>query len=175
REVARWREEAAAHRDLPRGWIVKDVSLIEIARRSPSSTAALKAIRGLNPREAERSGKAIVAAVERGKQSAPIVMDRSPSRTTQLRVRAVAGLADALLKARSDEAGVATEFVATREELEATLADVLAGLPDVSRHALLGGWRQELVGRSILALVRGRIAIKTSDDPPFIQEIELER
>jgi ribonuclease D len=175
REVARWREEAAAQRDLPRGWIVKDVSLIELARRSPASLAALKAVRGLNPREAERSGRAMLAAIERGKRSAPIALDRSPPRSIQLRVRAVAGLADALIKARSDDAGVATEFVATREELEAALADALAGLPDASRHALLGGWRRELVGRSILALVQGRIAIKTIPTPPFIEEIELKR
>src|SRR5579862_3399217 len=43
RELARWREDAAAQRDLPRGWLIKDATLIEIARRSPASVGELKA------------------------------------------------------------------------------------------------------------------------------------
>lgn len=175
KEVARWREEAAAARDLPRGWVVKDVSLVEIARRAPGSLGQLKAIRGINPREAERSGTAILAAVEKGKQADPIAAKKTPSRAVQHRVRALAGLADALIKARADQAGVATEFVATREELEAALVELLSGLSGGAEHALLSGWRQELAGRSILALVQGRIAIAATEDPPYIQEIELNR
>jgi ribonuclease D len=175
KEVARWREEAAADRDLPRGWVVKDVSLIEIARRAPHSVGQLKAIRGINPREAERSGAAILAAVERGKQADPIAAKKAPSRAVQHRVRAMAGLADALIKARADQAGVATEFVATREELEGALVELLSGSSDGTEHALLSGWRHELAGRSILALVQGRIAIAATEDPPYIQEIELNR
>jgi ribonuclease D len=175
KEVARWREEAAAARDLPRGWVVKDVSLVEIARRAPGSLGQLKAIRGINPREAERSGTAILDAVEKGKQADPIAAKKTPSRAVQHRVRALAGLADALIKARADQAGVATEFVATREELEAALVELLSGLSGGAEHALLSGWRHELAGRSILALVQGRIAIAATEDPPYVQEIELNR
>jgi hypothetical protein len=64
--------------------------------------------------------------------------------------------------------------VATRDELEAVLVDVLEGSLEPSDHALLTGWRRELAGRSILALVQGRIAIAAADDPPYIKEIELE-
>jgi ribonuclease D len=174
KEVAKWREEAAARRDLPRGWIVKDVTLVEIARRTPSSLGQLKAVRGLNQREAERSGAAIMAAVERGKRAEPVETKKGPARGIQHRVRALSGIADALIKARSDQAGVATEFVATRDELEAVLVDVLEGSLEPSDHALLTGWRRELAGGSILALVQGRIAIAAADDPPYIKEIELE-
>ncbi|MEA2484996.1 MAG: ribonuclease [Actinomycetota bacterium] len=173
-EVARWREEAAATRDLPRGWIVKDVTLVEIARRAPASLSQLKAIRGLNAREAERSGVAILAAVERGKRAEPITSKKGPSRGIQHRVRALSGIADALIKARSDQAGVAPEFVATRDELESVLVDVIEGSGDGSGHPLLGGWRRDLAGRSILALVQGQIAIAATDKPPYIQEIELQ-
>ncbi|MEA2508411.1 MAG: ribonuclease [Actinomycetota bacterium] len=175
KEVARWREEAASRRDLPRGWIVKDVTLVEIARRAPSTPTQLKAIRGVNAREAERSGGAILAAVERGKRAEPIATKKGPGRSVQHRVRALTGIADALIKARSDQAGVAPEFVATRDELESVLVDVMEGSSDGSGHALLGGWRRELAGRSILALVQGRIAIAATDQPPYIQEIDLQR
>lgn len=175
KEVARWREEAALKRDLPRGWIVKDVTLVEIARRAPASISQLKAVRGLNAREAERSGAEILRAVQRGKQADPIAAKKGPARALLHRVRALAGIADAVIKAKSDQAGVAAEFVATRDELEAVLIDVLSGSPDGSDHALLAGWRRELAGRSILALVQGRTAIAAAEDPPYIREIELNR
>jgi ribonuclease D len=175
KEVAQWREEAAARRDLPRGWIVKDVTLVEIARRAPSSIGQLKSVRGLNPREAERSGPALLAAIERGKRAEPVLTEKGPARGVQHRVRALAGIADAVIKARSDQAGVAAEFVATRDELEAVLVDVLTDSLHVADHALLSGWRRELAGRSILALVQGRIAIAAAENPPYIHEIELER
>jgi ribonuclease D len=55
RELAARREETAVQRDIPRGWVIKDPTLIEIARRAPSTIGALKDIRGLNAKEAERS------------------------------------------------------------------------------------------------------------------------
>ncbi|MDQ3646001.1 MAG: HRDC domain-containing protein, partial [Actinomycetota bacterium] len=107
REIARWREEAASRRDIPRGWVVRDQVLIELARRAPTSAAGVKAIRGVNPKEAERSGKEIVGAIERGKAAPVAAAVASPSRSAQLRARTLAGLADAIVRSRCEHAGVA--------------------------------------------------------------------
>ncbi|MBA2726376.1 MAG: ribonuclease D, partial [Actinobacteria bacterium] len=85
RELAAWREEAAQRRDIPRGWVVKDQSLIEIARKAPTDMGSLKTLRGLAPKEAERSGQEILAAIERGKDSPPYDAPPVPSRSAQAR------------------------------------------------------------------------------------------
>ena len=172
REVARWREEEAARRDIPRGWVLKDPTLIEIARRAPKTTSALKAIRGLNPREAERSSRQILAAVEHGRQN-PIDRAPSPARSVLVRARTLAGIADAVVRARCERAGIASDLVATRTELESLLADVASGRVDESRHRMLTGWRRELAGEAVLALAAGRLAVRCIDRPPYIEEIAL--
>ena len=174
RELALWREETAARRDLPRGWVLKDPTLIELARRCPSNASALRTIRGLNPKEVDRSGGEILAAVERGRKAPKIDLGKSPSRTVQIRARMMAGLADALVRAKCEGAAIATEVVMTRSELEALLADVVSGTPDPSKHRLLQGWRKTLAGDAVVGLVRGEIALKVIDTPPYIQEVEID-
>ena len=174
RELALWREETAARRDLPRGWVLKDPTLIELARRSPSSTSALRSIRGLNPKEVDRSGDEILAAVERGRKAPKVDVPRPPSRAVQMRARMMAGLADALVRAKCEGAHIATEVVMTRAELESLLVDIVSGSPDGSKHRLLQGWRKALAGDAVVALARGEIGLKVIGSPPYIQEVDMD-
>jgi len=66
RELAAWREQEAQKRDRPRGRVLRDDVLLEIARRMPASTQALGALRGFQPSQLERYGDAIVATIQRG-------------------------------------------------------------------------------------------------------------
>jgi ribonuclease D len=174
RELAGWRERTASERDIPRGWLIKDVSLVELARRQPQSLAALKAIRGLNAKEAERSGRALLEAIQAGR-NAPALDGRQPppSRSIQTRARMTAGLADAVVRSRCERAGVATELVVTRAEMEALLSDIFSGRVDESRHRLLRGWRRELAGDYVLALARGEVAVRATDVPPYVEEVPI--
>ncbi|MDP9068649.1 MAG: ribonuclease D [Actinomycetota bacterium] len=174
RELAVWREEAAARRDLPRGWVLKDQTLIELARRTPTSISALRSIRGLNPKEVDRSGDQILAAIDRGRKAPKVEMEKAPSRSIQLRARMIAGLADALVRARCERASIATEVVMTRSELEALLAALLGGRVANGDHRLLQGWRKELAGDAVVGLVRGRMGLRVVDSPPYVQEVELD-
>jgi ribonuclease D len=173
RGLAAWREESAARRDLPRGWIIKDQTLIEIARRMPATQQALKGIRGINAREAERSADQIIEAIERSKKAASPATTPAPPRHAQARARMLSGLADAVVRARCESAEMATELVSTRGELEALLADLFAGSLDPKRHRLLQGWRRELAGDAVVALGEGRIAVRSIDKPPYVEEVEL--
>jgi ribonuclease D len=174
REVARWREETAVRRDLPRGWIVKDPTLVEIARRAPSSLEGLKKIRGINSKEAERSAGEILRALDRGRNAPPIHSEGAPPRGAQIKARMISGLADAIVRSRCEAAGIATELVSTRSELEALLAEVVAGQPKEKRHKLLHGWRRELAGDAVVALAQGRVGVRVTDEPPYVQEIVLD-
>lgn len=174
RELAMWREEAAARRDLPRGWVLKDPTMIELARRAPSSTSALRNIRGLNPKEVDRSADEILSAIERGRHAPKIEFDKAPSKSVQVRARMMAGLADALVRARCERASIATEVVMTRSELEAVLVDVISGSPEDGNHRLLQGWRRELAGEAVIGLARGDIALKAIASPPYIEEVAID-
>ena len=174
RELAAWREEEASRRDIPRGWVVKDPTLIELARRSPTSAGALRDIRGFNSKEAERSGKAILSAVERGREAEPIKTAKAPSRSAQERARMLSGLADAVVRSRCEAAGVATELVVTRSEVEGLLLDMFSGSLDEGRHRVLEGWRRQLVGDAILGLAAGRIAVRVIEEPPYVEEVDLD-
>lgn len=174
RAVARWREETAQKRDIPRGWVIKDPTLVEIARRAPANVDALKRLRGMNASEAERSGREILAAIETGKSGAEIEQARAPSRAAQIRSRMLAGPADAIVRARCEAADIATELVSTRGELEALLVDVTSGVEDLSRHRMMQGWRRTLAGEHVVAFARGDIAIRASESPPYVEEITLE-
>ncbi|HZJ52323.1 MAG TPA: ribonuclease D [Actinomycetota bacterium] len=173
REVAAWRERSASRRDLPRGWVIKDPTLVEIARRAPKDLRGLEAIRGLSPKEAERSQKALLEAIAKGR-SHPIEAERpAPSRVIQRRARLLSSLADAVVRARCEDAGVATELVATRSELESLLSFIVAGSLRENDYRILRGWRRELAGEAVLAVAEGRIAVRSSDLPPYIEEVEL--
>ena len=173
KEVARWREKVAERRDTPRGWVVKDPTLIEIARRAPSDVAGLKGLRGLNAKEAERSARDIIAAVQRGRDAPPIPPPPGPPRGAIARVRMVSGLADAIVRARCEAAEIASELVATRSDLEALLGAVFSGSADPQNHRLLRGWRRELVGQAVVDLAAGRIGLRVVDRPPYVEELEL--
>lgn len=176
KEVARWREESAYERDLPRGWIVKDPTLIEIARRAPSDRKSLTRIRGFNSREAERSGDAIVTAVTRGRR-APVVdlPPAAPAKKVLVRARMVTSLADAVVKARCEAAGLASELVTTHAELEALVIEAVTGPVDETRHRLTTGWRRVVAGAAVLALARGEIAVKAVEKAPYIEEVSVRR
>lgn len=173
REVAKWRETEAQRRDTPRGWVIKDPTLIEIARRAPTSVGALTKVRGLNPREAERFGSDILVAIERGLSGAEIKTPKAPPRTAQVRARVLSGPADAIVRSRCEAANIATELVSTRGELEAVLADISAGATDLSRHRMMRGWRKELAGDHVVAFASGAVSLHATEKPPYIEEVSL--
>jgi ribonuclease D len=172
REVAAWRERTAAQRDLPRGWVVKDPTLIEIARRSPQSADDLRAIRGLNEKEVERSGRDLIEAVRKGRNAPPPEPMPQMPRGAQVRARMTIGLADALVRARCEKAQISSEAVTTRGELEAVLTAAFAGTLQEDSFRLLRGWRRDLAGAAVLALARGDIGLRVVDQPPYVEETD---
>jgi ribonuclease D len=171
RELAAWREEEALARDMPRGWVIKDHVLVEMARRSPRSVEALSRLRGLSSNQVSRWGPGVVAAVEAGQATEPILLPPAPPRPLLARSRMLAGLADAVVRARCERAQIAPELATTRAELESLLIDSFDGTPDPARHRALTGWRKEVVGDAVTALASGKMAIRVVADPPYVEEV----
>jgi ribonuclease D len=165
--AAAWREREARRRDLPASWLIKDATLIEIARRRPRTARDAESIRGLQLRKGAQLDGLLAAVAAAGAPPSGASEGDLPGEVRR-RVRAVLPLASAVLQARCAEAGVASELVATRAELEALIAGQAMG--DDGGHPLLLGWRRELAGESLLRLLRGEIALRVLPRAPHVAE-----
>ena len=154
RELAAWRERTAETENRPVGSIVRDPTLVEIAKRTPASRGELGQIRGINPDVVRRRGDALLEAVRRGRESEPIRLEESERLPTEPQDGPVIALAESLVRARAQEAGLAYELIAARADLAPVVVAARRGLeePDVRT---LHGWRRELVGAELLELLRG--------------------
>jgi ribonuclease D len=160
--LAAWRERTASDLDRPVGSIVADPALVELAKRRPSSTQGLEQIRGLHPPTIKRRGEAILEAIELGRQAPPIPRDEARARSEPGDAPLIA-LAEALLRARALEAGLAYELIASRAELELIVGAARRGDPEPDVRTL-NGWRRELVGDDLSDLLAGRGAVVVGPD-----------
>jgi ribonuclease D len=153
--LAAWRETEARGKNLPRGRIVKDDTLGELAVHPPKSQDDLGRFRGLSAGwKSNDIGGRLMAALQGVQPLGPDEMpDREPRRPGLSKDGAlVSDLLKLLLKIRSKESGVAPKLIARSDELEALAAGVRKDLK------ILGGWRFEEFGRDALDLVEGRLA-----------------
>ena len=153
-EVAAWREREAQERDVPRGRVLKDDVIGDIAIQSPTTIERLGALRSL-PRGFERSrwGEAIVAAVRRGLARDPKTLPRLDHPKPAINGQATVELLKVLLRMTAERHGVAAKVIATVEDLDRIAADDQADVPALS------GWRRELFGEKALALKRGKLSL----------------
>ena len=154
RELARFRETYAQEKNVPRSRLFKDDALLELASTKPTNFEELGRSR-LLLREARRGDVAegILAAVKAGLETKPEDFPKVTEDRSQLQVdSALADLLRVLLKAKSEQAGVAQKLIATASDLDA----IAGGARDV---AALRGWRHEVFGADALRLCKGEIAL----------------
>ncbi len=154
--VAAWRERTAQQRDQPRGRILKDEAIDELATQAPTDASSIDRMRSV-PKgfSGSRFGpdllEAIKAALKDPDAYAPVV-ERSKIATSPA-AGAVVELLKVLLKARAEDAGVASKLIATVSDLE-----LIANDDDAQTPALVG-WRREAFGEDALKLKRGELAL----------------
>ena len=162
RELAAWREATAREEDKPVGSVIQDPALVELARRQPQSSGALRDIRGLHEGVVRRRADAIIEAVKRGLEADPIPGegrgDGGDPRET-----ALCSLADALVRTRTRASDLAPELVATRSDLQKIVSSVRRGEPEPDVRTLKG-WRRAVVGEELLDLLNGRTTLAVGDD-----------
>jgi ribonuclease D len=162
RELAEWREETARAADRPPSTVIPDQALIEIARRTPRDRHALEQIRGLPPQTFHRRGDDLLRAITRGRErEAPPPPPEAPPRDSS--DAPVVSLAQALVRHRSSETGVAVELIATQAEL-ATLMSALRRGENGDGLRVTRGWRRELVGDELRELAAGRRSLSVAEN-----------
>ncbi len=153
-EVAGWREREAQTRDVPRGRVIKDEVVVDIAVQAPMTVERLGQLRSL-PKGFERSrwGEQIVDAVKRGLERDPKSLPRLERFKPAPNGAATVELLKVLLRMTAERHGVAAKIIATVDDLDRIAANDEADVP------ALKGWRRELFGDKALALKQGRLAL----------------
>lgn len=153
-EVAAWREREAQTRDVPRGRVIKDDVIGDIAVQVPTSIERLGHLRSL-PKGFERSrwGEQIIEAVKRGLERDPKTLPRLERFRPAANGAATVELLKVLLRMTAERHGVAAKVIATIDDLDRIAADDEADVP------ALKGWRRDLFGEKALALKQGRLAL----------------
>jgi ribonuclease D len=141
--------------------VLRDPTVVELAKRRPTGRRELAQIRGINPDVARRRGADILAAIERGIAAPPIRLDEGERLGLDAADGPVIALAEALVRARAQEAGLAYELIAARADLAPVVVAARRGGPEPDVRTLRG-WRRELVGEELLELLAGRRALGVS-------------
>jgi ribonuclease D len=166
--LAAWREAEAQTRDIPRGRVLKDEALMEIAAHPPQSLDVLEHIRAVPKGFANsRLGRTLFDAILAGRSAEP------PEHEEQVRPRrrrepsqAAVDLLKTLLRLRAEAIGVAPRLIANAEDIERLAAHEDDGV------AALHGWRAQVFGNDALALRKGDLAIALENGEAVVVELE---
>ena len=156
RAVAEWREKTAQLRDQPRGRILKDDAIDELASQAPTDAAQMERLRSVPKGCAgSRFGPELLETIREAlrdpEATAPVIeKTRSPHNPA---AGSVVELLKVLLKARAEDGGVASKLIATVSDLEMIAQD------DNADTQALTGWRLEAFGADALRLKRGELAL----------------
>jgi ribonuclease D len=157
RAIAAWREREAQRVNIPRGRLLKDEAIPEIAALAPDTVEELTRARGVTRGFAEgKSGLSLLTAIAEAKalpesglpETAPRA-DRDGPRPSP----ALIALLRVLLAAKSEEHGVAPRMLASAEDLDRLATEETPAVPAMQ------GWRRRMFGEDAMALRHGRIAI----------------
>jgi ribonuclease D len=162
RALAVWREQAARRANVRPNFVIGDIVLLTLAGRPVATLDELRQVRGLHPGAVDRHGRAMLEAIREG-QACP----REQWPTPPERVRregppsGLIALLRAAVQAVAEDEEIAPEVIASTRDLEALVA---AATSRRTREPvdlpLVEGWRGDLVGRTLLGLARGELAVR---------------
>lgn len=156
-KLAAWREREARNRDVPRGRVLKDDAIFEIAQQQPKDTEALGRLRTI-PKGYERSqnGAAILGAVNAALEIAKTDLPKVPRPAALPEGNGAAvEMLKVLLKLIAEKNGVAAKIIASSDDL-----DLIAARGEQAEVGALHGWRRELFGEPALKLIQGEMALR---------------
>jgi len=157
--LAAWREGEAQHKNIPRGRIMRDETLADVASHPPKKQADLAKVRGLSSAWKDNDiGKRLMKIIADAEPLPKSEMPEKMKRGAPLGKEGalVADLLKLLLKIRAREIDVAARLLTRADEMEA----LAAGVRDLK---VLEGWRYDVFGKDALELVEGRLAFAVKD------------
>lgn len=158
RELAVWREAEARRRNVPRGRVMRDEVLLQLARHPPKSVNDLRGLRGVHSSEVDRHGGQLLAAITSALALPPSAWPEvPPERKPDPESTGIVELLQAVLKARAAEEGIAPTMLATSADLQ-TLVEAKQNRTALS-ISILHGWRRQLAGDLLLQVLDGAVTV----------------
>lgn len=150
--LAEWRERRAMASDIPPRQVLPDLALQGISQREPATVADLAQARGVDERHTRGAlAQEILDAVRRGRER-PLDLPSSDGDDVERHLRPAITLISAWISEVARLERVDTALLATR-------SDIVQFLKDQPQARLMNGWRQELVGEQLRALMSGRAGL----------------
>lgn len=163
RELWRWRDEEAQHRDcLPRR-VLRDDLLVELARRGRSDEKQIQAIRGMQRRDLKRHTPKISQAIDRALEQGPISLPKSRNKDLPPQITILAQFLNTALTSMCRRESIAPGLVGTTRDIRDLIVYHLKLDKRGDVPTLATGWREELVGRQLVDLLDGRLAMRLTD------------
>ena len=162
--LSEWRERNAQLENKPRSWLLSDDLMLELAKLQPLTVSELAKIRNINERTVKRYGEVLcgLIGVARERPPKPLEDKDKPFKKTQQH-EAVLDILSAVVRIRAEQNSLNPVILASRKDLE----DLVAANDDC---ALLSGWRYQMAGRELQALLAGKFSLKlVNDEVTFIE------
>ena len=161
KQLASWRERTAVEHNLPRGWVLKDDLLCQIARLRPKTPQALAQLRGIGDKIIKRHGETICRLIaETTASDAKEAPYQPPTRTPEQ--EALLDLLSAVVRLQAAEHHINPTVLASRRDLEKFL-----DAPDDSK--LCQGWRQQLIGRDLQDFMAGKKRLQIEQGRVYLE------
>ena len=146
RALAAWRETAAQTMNRPRGWVLADRVLLDLATLRPRDRAELARVPDMPRAVVRKRGDRLISVLDEADDSCPEQVSRPdrrgrPSAEDQAATKKLLGL----VRDRANDLKISSELLATRKEC----AGIVAGKRSLR---VLEGWRLEIVGRDLLKM-----------------------
>ena len=158
RELAAWRETEARRRNVPRGRVMRDEVLLQLARHPPKSVNDLRGLRGVHSSDIDRHGAQLLATITAAQALPPSEWPEVPcERRQDPESTGIVELLQAVLKSRAAEEGIAPTMLATTADLQ-TLIEAKGDRTSLN-VPILHGWRRKLAGDLLLQVLDGTVTI----------------
>jgi len=160
---AAWREKTAQKKNIPKGWLMRDDVLIDLARLQPDSIPSLGTIRGIGEGLVKRNGDYLLGLVEDAKKKQPQQLaDRELRQRLSPSQDALVDVMMAVVRISAENNSLNPAVLATRKHLE----KLLVGETDSS---LMQGWRKKLIGDQLQALLNGDLDLAVKNGELVLQ------
>lgn len=156
--LSAWRERQARAENRPRNWLMRDDTLLDLARLQPLSLSDLERIKGLNDRQIKKYGMEILKIVSETQDLNPIPHSNSRSRKPlNIQEEALVDVLSAIVRLVADNNNLHPNKLAPRKELE----KLVQSDPDT---LLLKSWREQLIGNDLVAFLEGKTSFQVVDN-----------